>query len=216
MFNKFLNSVDHRIAHGAQVLNGGAREGAGVVGRGFISTTDGFGRRSGDTRRFKYYFWVACYEEATGHCIFRTWGKQRRSDWKCQLFRDVWQLCSENTQDMGVKLGEVAGFDRVMPRVVWSWGNLIDDDVVSCRKHWRVDDGGWSDVVHHHVWLACLDYTATTRSSTFPSFSSWRRILDGAVQRVCEIFSGLGDGDDLMDLIHGAGLEGHVGEALGM
>ena len=27
------HGVDHRIAHGAQVLNGGAREGAGVVGR---------------------------------------------------------------------------------------------------------------------------------------------------------------------------------------
>ena len=56
----------------------------------------------------------------------------------CMQF-DSWQWGSENTQNMRVKLGEITSFNRIVPRVVWTWSNLVDNDVISCRKHFHAE-----------------------------------------------------------------------------
>ncbi len=40
---------------------------------------------------------------------------------------------------MSVKLREITDFNRIVPRVMWSWGDFIDNNVIISRKHFHTE-----------------------------------------------------------------------------
>jgi len=80
---------------------------------------------------------------------------------------------SENAQDMGVKLGEVTGFDRIVARVVWAGGNLIDNDIIN-RRAYR-DKSDYTRNGYHLISMFSPIYAALSNSKGAPGDIMFRK-----------------------------------------